>query len=95
MPPQGTLPGNSSRPIEMAWETFAEQHFDPSFTAEQRHNAKYIFYCCAVSMYNLMTGALKNDPSMRLYVHVSELMLADIEVYFKQFDGLQTTKPTH
>lgn len=74
---------------------FSEQHFDPSFTDEQRHNAKYIFYCCAVNMYNIITGAIKNDMSMNLFVHVSELMLKDIETYFQQFDGLQISKPPH
>lgn len=74
---------------------FAEQHFDPSFTDEQRHNAKYIFYCCAVNMYNMLTGAIKNDHTMHLFVHVSELMLKDIEAYFQSFEGLQASKSTH
>jgi hypothetical protein len=87
--------GNSLLPIEAAWKVFSEQHFDPSFTDEQRHNAKYIFYCSAVNMYNILTGSIKNDFSMQLFVHISELMLQDIDTYFEQFNGLQSSKATH
>lgn len=67
-------------PVQLLLEEFLK--LNTGISPDAIEFTKFVYYCSATGMYNMLVQALRTDPSLTLMTMVTEMVRNDINDYF-------------